>query len=140
MACLGEGEVRKGSLVNKFHLQSNSGPKMDWEDLEYPIVSIEVGERGPPHLFNRQKRVLPHVAESRRTVFITVQVWGKVYRCVAMPFGWGSSGMWCVKLMRLLARNPGKVCITRTPVHGRFYGGGLPVGAGSDKVGLGDRP
>lgn len=29
---------------------------------------------------------------------------GEFYRCISLPFGWGSSGFWFMKLPRLLVR------------------------------------
>lgn len=99
----GEGEERKGRFVLNFHKQSKHWPKGSTKMETVPGFALEMEQGDMMFSFDikagyRHFYVHP---DMRNFLF---HYCGRYFRCVALPFGWGRSPMWCTKMMRGFVR------------------------------------
>lgn len=100
----GEGGARKGRFVINLSIQSKHWPRgsVKMETVQGFAAQVERGDSlmsfdvqgGYRHFF---------LHPDMRDMFL-FRYGGRFYRCIALPFGWGRSGLWFTKLMRPLVQ------------------------------------
>lgn len=101
----GEGSERKGRFVVNLHRQSEHWPKgsVRMETMQSFAMEMQKGDKlmswdvksGYRHFY-----LHPDMRD-----FFVFRYGGRYYRCIAIPFGWGRSALWFVKLLRPLVQH-----------------------------------
>lgn len=110
VAWQGEGKDRRGRFVINLHKQSKHWAKGSTKMETLPGFALEV-EKGD-HLISFDVKSGYHhfyLHPDMRDYFL-FHYEGRFYQCLALPFGWGRSGLWFTKILRPLVRHLRERC------------------------------
>lgn len=101
----GEGDSKKGRFVVNFSEQSRHWPKGRVRMETIQSFAVEMQERDMLMSFDVKGGYRHFYLHPDMRDFFVFRYGGRCYRCVALPFGWGRSGWWFVKLLRPFVRH-----------------------------------
>ena len=105
VAWAGEGEDEKGRFVLNFHAQSKHWPKGSVKMETIPTFALEVEREDVLFSFDIESGFHHFYLHPDMRDYFLFHYQGGYYRCIALPFGWGRSGLWFTKCMRVLVQH-----------------------------------
>ena len=104
VAWAGEGEDERGRFVLNFHAQSKHWPRGSVKMETIPTFAMEVEREDVLFSFDIESGYHHFYLHPDMRDFFLFHYQGQYYRCIALPFRWGRSGLWFTKFMRILGQ------------------------------------